>query len=180
MIGSPSSEFIALCQSQVLLLTQALGSVSTVVYLAETTAESMEPTLVPLVAYPETVDPWIGLREGLGIFADAEIELGDGGPAIPRSATQPQQDALQRLADADPAFPLSPRPLQGHEPGDDDGAAMSSEVKSKATSQDSDANAAYPLVLPLAHDGVVLGMMVSNRHLPSLDLKRLPAGRAGC
>jgi signal transduction histidine kinase len=165
MIGSPSSEFIALCQSQVLLLTQALGSVSTVVYLAETTAESMEPTLVPLVAYPETVDPWIGLREGLGIFADAEIELGDGGPAIPRSATQPQQDALQRLADADPAFPLSSCPVQGHEHGDDDGAAMSSEVKSKATSQDSDANAAYPLVLPLAHDGVVLGMMVSNRHL---------------
>ncbi|MBE9139265.1 HAMP domain-containing histidine kinase [Nodosilinea sp. LEGE 07088] len=162
MIGSPSSEFVALCQSQVFLLTQALGSVSTVVYLAETTAESIEPTLVPLVAYPETADPWIGLREGLGIFADAETELG-GGQAIPRSAEQPQQDSLQRLADVDQSFPLPPSPVEGYESGDDDSVAMSSDVKSKTTSQNSDT--AYPLVLPLAHDGVVLGMMVSNRHL---------------
>jgi hypothetical protein len=70
MIGSPSSEFMALCQSQVLLLTQALGAISTVVYLAEPTADSMNPTLVPLVAYPETADLWSGLRDGLAAVSE--------------------------------------------------------------------------------------------------------------
>ncbi|HSM80570.1 MAG TPA: HAMP domain-containing sensor histidine kinase [Nodosilinea sp.] len=156
MIGSPSSEFIALCQAQVLLLTQALGAASTVVYLAEAAAESLGPALVPLVAYPESADLWRGLREGLAAFSDSG-EAGvqqTPGMAQPggwwRSPGRSRQPSAAGLA--------QPYDLDGVQ----DGAITSSTDPMACSSRDAD-RAAYPLVLPLTHDGVVLGMMVSTR-----------------
>ncbi len=103
MLGSPSSEFIALCQSQVLLLTQALGAASTVVYLAETTAEALNPALIPLVAYPETADLWHGLRAGLRAGADVVGESGADPSAIVYS-----ERWLRQSTEASPAPPLRP------------------------------------------------------------------------
>lgn len=57
MIIPTSVEFVALCQSQVLVLTQALGITSTVVYLAERTGAEADLTLVPVFAYPERGKP---------------------------------------------------------------------------------------------------------------------------
>ncbi|WP_017297195.1 sensor histidine kinase [Nodosilinea nodulosa] len=169
MIGSPSSEFIALCQSQVLLLTQALGAISTVVYLAETTADSMNPTLVPLVAYPETADLWSDLRKGL----TAVVEMEDGGrdsrQKPPYAAAQledwplrsgnlePELPAYFTLGDDPQGAPLSGRsqPMSAPRPTDMTPAAIAQELETET--------AAYPLVLPLAHEGIVLGMMVSTR-----------------
>ncbi|MBW4481775.1 MAG: HAMP domain-containing histidine kinase [Tildeniella torsiva UHER 1998/13D] len=134
MIGSPSSEFIALCQSQVLLLTQALGAASTVVYLAEAAAESINPTLIPLVAYPETANLWKDLREGLLAVSDTTSEA--------NASTQPPIAPSPEPGSLTPPFGLEPgKRRQG----------MESELTT------------YPLVLPLAHDGVVIGMIVSTR-----------------
>ena len=58
MIIPTSVEFVALCQSQVLVLTQALGITSTVVYLAERTGAQADLTLVPVFVYPEMAKPW--------------------------------------------------------------------------------------------------------------------------
>ncbi|HEY9735441.1 MAG TPA: hypothetical protein V6D06_04130, partial [Trichocoleus sp.] len=58
MILPASSEFIALCQSQVHLLSRSLGATSTVIYLAERTAGHPNPTLIPVVAYPEQPEAW--------------------------------------------------------------------------------------------------------------------------
>lgn len=145
MIGSPSSEFIALCQSQVLLLTQALGAASTVVYLAEAAAESINPTLIPLVAYPETADLWSDLREGLVAVSDAasEVSASTQPPLAPSQPwSRPQNSASPEKEPFSPPFGLEPgKGLQ----------ALASDVT------------AYPLVRPLAHDGVVIGMIVSTR-----------------
>lgn len=162
MIGSPSSEFMALCQSQVLLLTQALGAMSTVVYLVETTADSINPTLVPLVVYPETADLWQGLREGLAAVSDGEVEVAGSGqntsqvvvqlddwPSRP-GATKPEQSAYS-AAELD------------DQRNESTGDRVISLPSSLASPQVGAETAAYPLVLPLTHEGVVLGMMVSTR-----------------
>ncbi|NJL45516.1 MAG: hypothetical protein HC922_06835 [Leptolyngbyaceae cyanobacterium SM2_3_12] len=71
MIATASSEFIALCQSQVLLLTETLGAASTVVYLTKPGVNLSDPTLVPLVAYPDTADTWAGLNDALSTMVDS-------------------------------------------------------------------------------------------------------------
>ncbi|TVQ12062.1 MAG: sensor histidine kinase [Leptolyngbya sp. DLM2.Bin27] len=156
MIGSPSSEFVALCQSQVLLLTQALGAASTVVYLAETTADAINPTLVPLVAYPETADLWSNLRERLEGISEAEVE-GDR-LSFPQGVVQ--EDWPQGFANPDRE--LSARSRLSDSSLESRRMAVPSGVEAAGQGQ----AAAYPLVLPLAHEGVVLGMMVSTRQLP--------------
>lgn len=49
-----STEFVALCQNQIALLTQGLGAALSVVYLAEDLSGNATPNLVPIAAYPET------------------------------------------------------------------------------------------------------------------------------
>lgn len=55
-----SSDFVALCQVQVTLLTQRLGAVWSIVYLTEELVEqgSSEAKLIPVVAHPETLAAW--------------------------------------------------------------------------------------------------------------------------
>ena len=48
---STSSEFVALCQAQVVLLSQSLGAVWSAIYLTET-REQENPQLIPVVVYP--------------------------------------------------------------------------------------------------------------------------------
>ncbi len=160
MLGSPSSEFIALCQSQVLLLTQALGAASTVVYLAETTAESLNPALIPLVAYPETADLWSGLRAGLRASADSASDMSQ--PAPPAMADPERW--LQQPAEASPAPPLRPPQTPSSLADGLFSAPLQAEPGEKMQGLESE-RATYPLVLPLAHEGVVLGMLVSTREV---------------
>ncbi|MGG6238223.1 GAF domain-containing sensor histidine kinase [Nodosilinea sp. AN01ver1] len=171
MIGSPSSEFMALCQSQVLLLTQALGAMSTVVYLVETTADSINPTLVPLVVYPETADLWSGLRTGLAAVSEGEHEKGEN--EAKGSGQEPSQAAVQ--LDKWPSHPgtthlnqsaySSTDSLNDHRDQRDErlGDRVVSLPSSLASPRAGADSTAYPLVLPLTHEGVVLGMMVSTR-----------------
>lgn len=158
MIGSPSSEFITLCQSQVLLLTQTLGAASTVVYLVDAKVEAINPTLIPLVAYPETAELWHDLREGLAAVFDAANDV-DGSKQFPIA---PSEQWLQQSANSDrDSAGLPPKPLTSSEKG-----FLSTPFRIEPTSNlegvEIDATA-YPLILPLAHDGVVLGMIVSTR-----------------
>ncbi|MCX7594666.1 MAG: HAMP domain-containing histidine kinase [Fischerella sp.] len=56
MLMSASSEFIALCREQMMLLVQGLGASLSVVYLTQELVEAPanEAKLIPLVVYPET------------------------------------------------------------------------------------------------------------------------------
>ena len=49
-----STEFTSLCQSQIALLTESLGAVWSVIYLAEEVIEDREAQLFPLAIYPQT------------------------------------------------------------------------------------------------------------------------------
>lgn len=49
-----SAEFTTLCQSQIRLLTQALGAIWTVVYLTEERIDSPATNLLPFLIYPQT------------------------------------------------------------------------------------------------------------------------------
>jgi signal transduction histidine kinase len=158
MIGSPSSEFVTLCQSQVLLLTQSLGAASTVVYLAEATAETINPTLVPLVAYPETADLWHDLREGFVAAFETANEV-DGSNPSPVSSSEQWLQQSAELDRGSVGLPSKTRtsPEQGF-------LSIPFEIEPAKKLQGVGTDiAAYPLMLPLAHDGVVLGMIVSTR-----------------
>ncbi|MEA5621006.1 HAMP domain-containing sensor histidine kinase [Cronbergia sp. UHCC 0137] len=56
MLRSASSDFVILCQEQIMLLTQGLGASLSVVYLTQDLVESPtgEAQLVPVVVYPES------------------------------------------------------------------------------------------------------------------------------
>ncbi|MCU0566063.1 MAG: sensor histidine kinase [Oculatellaceae cyanobacterium Prado106] len=58
MLMPASAEFVSLCQSQVLLLTQGLGAALSIVYLTEELTEVADAKLVPLVVYPEAIATW--------------------------------------------------------------------------------------------------------------------------
>lgn len=58
MIMSTSPEFMALCQSQIELLTQGLGAALGVVYLTEELVDGVPTKLRPITAYPENAIVW--------------------------------------------------------------------------------------------------------------------------
>uniref|UniRef100_A0ACD5GU59 Uncharacterized protein n=1 Tax=Desertifilum tharense IPPAS B-1220 TaxID=1781255 RepID=A0ACD5GU59_9CYAN len=58
MLMPASSEFVALCRSQVSLLTEGLGASLSVVYLTEELVEDLPTQLVPIVAHPEVARNW--------------------------------------------------------------------------------------------------------------------------
>ncbi|WP_412768541.1 ATP-binding protein [Leptolyngbya sp. KIOST-1] len=133
---------------------------STVVYLAETAADSANPALVPLVAYPETAELWSGLREGLAAVSevDGEIESEDS-----RGGDDSSQLAV-RLSNwpqtpHSPGGKLSPSPQREEQR---ESRTISPPMRRTPPGLEADP-VAYPLVLPLAHEGVVLGVMVSTR-----------------
>lgn len=58
MLMPASSEFVALCQAQIALVTQGLGAAVSIVYLTEELAEAADAKLVPVAAYPEAAAEW--------------------------------------------------------------------------------------------------------------------------
>ncbi|HIK45329.1 MAG TPA: GAF domain-containing protein, partial [Leptolyngbyaceae cyanobacterium M65_K2018_010] len=154
-----SSEFIALCQAQILLLSQTLGASSTVMYLAEASSDSAELSLVPLVVYPETVDPWSGLTESLTLFAEQlpeEVASEAAGVSSNELSSIPKPDSyganigLTRTR-RHPSLPA---------------AAVANSADQDRHRLNEAASTLPPLVLPLVHEGVALGMMVSTRSSP--------------
>ncbi len=55
---APSSEFVALCQSQITLLTKGLKADWSAVYLTEEIVAGEEAHLIPVVVYPQTDSVW--------------------------------------------------------------------------------------------------------------------------
>lgn len=148
MILPASSEFIALCQAQVALLARILGATSTIIYLTERTVDHPNPALVPVVAYPDLPEPWspmdwqraasIGLLPGTAEGRDSASERGDVAPLAPDLAGRGGITAL----DLEP--PARPDPGPG-------------------PSRAQDLAPAHQMVLPMAHEGIVLGVLVSTR-----------------
>ncbi len=161
MLGSASSEFIALCQSQVSLLSRVLDASSTVVYLAQPSSDLDDPTLVPLVAYPDNTHLWKGLQEVLSTM----------GQALPDDPTPPQgfpellspgvdELELSPLTDEAEGFAKAKREQVN---AFVDALSTATDVPPPADGVNPKGNPCQPLILPLAHEGVMLGVMVSTR-----------------
>lgn len=128
-----SSEFVALCQAQVAVLTQGLGAANGAVYLTEELVEQGEAKLIPVVVYPEATVVW---------EEDNPIVL----PEL-----QGKIDPIPRLTRALPR--LLPQ-------------AWDSNREANSTSQDWEENLLRrqrQIVLPLMHEGVVMGLLVTGR-----------------
>ncbi|WP_377964366.1 GAF domain-containing sensor histidine kinase [Almyronema epifaneia] len=136
-----SSEFVELCQSQIVLLTQTLGAASAVVYLTERYADQPEAELIPIVAYPESAAVWQQVVENA--LPDQAIESPASQSWISRQQTgteaaQFESDEFTNQVSTALTAPSPP-------------IAQTSQVSEKR------------LVLPLIHEEVVMGLLVTAR-----------------
>ncbi len=138
-----SSEFVAICRSQVALLTQALGAALSVVYLTEELVEggTAGAKLIPIVAYPETAVVW----EGSNALTLLPEETGGDTQHLLLSGTSPET--------ASAAVP-STLPESLTNAGTDDYQPDSSSHSLLLSTQ---------IVLPLMHEGMLMGLLVTSR-----------------
>ncbi|HEY9880513.1 MAG TPA: GAF domain-containing sensor histidine kinase [Leptolyngbyaceae cyanobacterium] len=145
MILPASPEFIDLCQSQAYLLAQALNATSTAIYLAERSAGHPSPTLIPIVVHPELSANWAAMdwpvAAAIGLLPEAGSQAA---PTVETSNTdlpsETAQDSAFSIADKAGVVPPA-NWLSGHQSGLSE----------------------HQMVLPLAHEGLVLGVLVSTR-----------------
>jgi signal transduction histidine kinase len=129
-----SSEFVALCQSQVAVLTQGMGAALSAVYLTEELVEGAEAKLIPVAVYPEAEAVWEEEEPNL-VLPEAMDEI----DTVPRLSRE-QPRLLPQAFDYDP--------------------------KESSTSADWEEKALQgqrQIVLPLMHEGVVMGLLVTGR-----------------
>ena len=129
-----SSEFVAVCKSQVAVLTQALGAALSAVYLTEELVEGAGAKLIPVVVYPEATVVW----------EDEETDL-----VLPEQIGK--IDTIPRLLKA------APRPLPQATDYDQSVGSTPPEWEENFLRRQ------RQVVLPLMHEGVVMGLLVTGR-----------------
>jgi len=129
MLMSASSEFVALCRSQIALLTQGLGASVGIVYLTEKLVEDAPAKLIPIVAYPEMASDWQSHQ------AQALLPPGAGTVEI-----MPQLPSATGAAPRTGSAGYSEREL----------------IEDELWPE-------HQLVLPLMHEGAVMGLLVTAR-----------------
>lgn len=137
---STSSEFLLLCRSQVAILTQGLGASLSVVYLTQDLSETMDTKLVPIVAYPEVALNWeadqvLSLLSGRNNWTSTNLRL-----LAAEANSQP--GAIDTVAL--PALPASEQP----------NTALPDATTMRLSQH---------IMLPLIHEGVVMGLLVTAR-----------------
>ena len=129
-----SSEFVALCQSQVAVLTQGLGAALSAVYLTEELVEGTQPKLIPVVVYPEATVVWE--EEDTDLVLPEEMDKIDTIPQLSK---------------------VTPRLLPQASEHDQDVNSTSPDWEENYLRQQ------RQIVLPLMHEGVVMGLLVTGR-----------------
>lgn len=178
MIVPASSEFITLCKAQMALMSQVLGAASTIIYLAEQSANALSPVLIPVVAYPEapmawgavqwpeTIDTanllpesWEGFERGVSQPEPGQVSLWVG--RLPQAVEPPVLPSPSPATDQPkPTKPgASPQPTQPPDPILDNVAPGDRSLPGEP----GELRSGYQMVLPLVHEGVVLGVLVSTR-----------------
>ena len=157
MLMPASSEFIALCQSQVKLLCQSLGAASAVVYLTEKLVNHKETELVPIVAFPESAMVWESANwktfPQQGLPPEKPPENLSSSPESIEQIEQSESDQK-----ALPSGPLMPELVDNYF---DQSSVYT--VVDNAHSKDS-LGSEGRIVVPLIHEGVVMGLLVTTRN----------------
>ncbi len=129
-----SSEFVALCKSQVAVLNQGLGAALSAVYLTEELVEGAPTKLIPVVVYPEATEfreednTDLVLPEEIGKIDTIPKLLGGGSRLLPQTSD--------------------------NDPEEDSRSPNWTESVLRQQCQ---------VVLPLIHEGVVMGLLVTIR-----------------
>ena len=147
MLMPASSEFVALCRSQVILLADVLGASFSAIYLTEDMTENSLAKLIPIVAYPETAVAFADNRH-ITLLPDRARAAPVRG--LLSSAEPPKKDLPDNLAASDKQKPV---PLE--------------ETLTDASArkgQTEDLGQQEQLVLPLIHEEVVMGLLVTARN----------------
>ncbi len=186
MLVSASAEFVALCQSQVRLVGTLLGARTTAVYLAENWHSQSLPELVPVAVYPHgnpEPGPWgrapnltLGpgtegatvLKDGVGEESRAGWSDGPqfppGSAPSPGDLQSPQAFSFDTLTWPSQGPTWGATPVAGVDPdrnpeGDPDlppgmGPGMGPDFSQGGGDR---------LVVPLVHEQLVMGVLVSWR-----------------
>lgn len=138
MLLPASSEFIALCRSQVRLLTHSLDAALSIVYLSEELTDVTDRKLVPVVAYPEAVASW-GEDRLFSLLAQGHTSA----PSEPRLIPDDlDRDQVSTSALSTPSQPDELRPSQ---------AAEQALLRQQQ------------IILPLMYQEMVMGLLVTAR-----------------
>ncbi len=142
MLMSASSDFVALCREQIALLTQGLGATLSVVYLTQELVEAPtgEAKLIPVLVYPETavLQPGQEINEAM---ARKQLQIGNV-LLLPQ-----QQGKLLTAASESPSFSRETEIPNTEQPYLKDEYLFSRNQ----------------IVLPLIHEGVMMGLLVTSR-----------------
>ncbi|XGV99687.1 MAG: ATP-binding protein [Leptolyngbya sp. BL-A-14] len=154
-----SSEFIALCRAQIVLLTQALGASLSVVYLTEEMAEGTDTQLIPVMAYPETAVDW--QARGTSRSLMSAIAMPETMPRLLTDASSTPSSAKQ-LPEADSQSLATPtvESTSSNPDANVDRAAHSNPGKAGRAALVAERR----VVLPLMHEDAVLGLLVTERN----------------
>lgn len=140
MLMPASSEFVALCQAQVALLTRGLGAALSIIYLTEELTEAADAKMLPVVAYPETAVGW-GEDRIFSLLAREQKRVG-------LRSLAPDTKSLE----ASPTVSVIPAYSSARE-----AVEHPLEAAEQALSRQ------QQIVLPLIHEGVVMGLLVTAR-----------------
>ncbi|MBC6472618.1 MAG: GAF domain-containing sensor histidine kinase [Hormoscilla sp. GM102CHS1] len=160
MLISASSEFVALCRSQLALLTQGLGASVGVVYLTEKLVEDAQTKLIPIsravrgpiVAYPEMAAVWQSNRARSADGPKNQVLLPSGAGMV--------EIMPRRSRGSTSSPPLRHRKLP---------SATGAETRTGSAGYneqeliEEDLLPEHQLVLPLMHEGAVMGLLVTAR-----------------
>jgi signal transduction histidine kinase len=140
---SASSDFLALCREQIALLTQGIGASFAVVYLTQELVEkpTEEAILIPVIVYPET------------IALNPSDEYGEAENSYPvRLANVLALPNQQRRL-------LKPTSVSSHPAGE----SAATGKQNLHNEQDEYLFGHNQIVLPLVYEGVMVGLLVTNR-----------------
>lgn len=154
MLMPASSEFVSLCRSQVILVTEGLGASLSAVYLTEEIEDDTDAKLIPIVVYPEEAVPWseaIPLRLPVN-GSETQSYLPLAGSPTTFGNVSPTREQLEGTLVAEDGTNL----FQAATPTSDASNPAKAEVPLSLLGQ-------QRVVLPLIHEGIVLGLLVTSR-----------------
>jgi GAF domain-containing protein len=145
MLMPASSEFTALCRSQVTLLSQVLGAALSVVYLTDDMIDGEQAKLIPIVAYPDSDVVWEDHQDLRCLPSELPGETAIEAPIrgfLSAAKSSESSDFSRSLPEQESLT---------------DGST--SYQNNAAGSQ----SLSRQLVLPLIHEEVVMGLLVTTR-----------------
>jgi signal transduction histidine kinase len=153
-----SSEFMALCRSQLRLLTEGLGASLSIVYITEEVEGTGESKLLPVVVYP---DGGVGRSQSVPTVTSELILATDKlvslSPNYALEAKQLASNEDRQMALANSPNDLLPVPMEI-------GSSSTAENREPRKWEELDyQNQRCQILLPLMYDGTILGVLVTTR-----------------